>query len=348
MVGVGDGGGDDTPGLIPAQTVFVHHYAHELGDDEGGVSVVYLDNVVLGEGADIAVALHVLSDDALCGRGHEEILLLQAQGLALDVVVGGIEHLGDDLGHGALLKALDVLALGEQVHIQGCGAAGVPEAQDVYLVSAVAGDEHIARHRGDGLIADVLGVVMAEAVPVRGDVAAEADLDRLVVSGDEPAFRRAAPVVGYLGLLSVGYLLAEDAQLVADGIARRGDTQRGKGIHVAGGEAAQTAVAESGVVFRLENIGGIAPQILERAGERLGYAEVKCVFHETAAHEKLHGKIVNLAPGLFRVLGGEKPAHYLAYDYRGGLKDLVVACVFACNGEVGAELILDGAADLVA
>ena len=38
------------------------------------------------------------SDDVLQGGGHQEVLLLQAQFLALEEVVVGVEHSGDVLG----------------------------------------------------------------------------------------------------------------------------------------------------------------------------------------------------------------------------------------------------------
>ncbi len=282
-------------------------------------------------------------------RGREEeILLLKAQGLALDVVVCGVEHLGDDLAHRALLEAFYIFALGEQVHIQRARAPRVPQAQDVDRFSAVAGYEHVARNSGDGLIARVLGVISAEAVPSRGDRSSEADLDGLVVARYQPAFGRRAPVVCHLGLPAVDDLLAEDAQLVAQRVARCRNTERRERIHIAGREPAQAAVAEARVVFRLEYIRGAAAEVAQRSCERIGYAEVEGVFHEAAAHEKFHGQIVHLAHGAARFLGGEQPAHYLAYDDGACLKHLVVGRGLCCYGEVRAELILYGAAHLVA
>ena len=336
------------PRLVPAETVLVHHDAHELGDDQRGVGVVYLNGVVLCKALDVAEALHVGLYYRLRRCRQEEILLLEAQGLALDVVVRGIKHLGDDLAHGALLKALDIFALGEQVHIQCARAARVPEPEDVDVIPAVAGNEHIARDRGDGLIAGVLGVISSEAVPARGDVAAEAHFDRLVVSRNEPAFRRAAPIVGDLGLLSVNYLLAEYAQLVAKRISRCGNAERRQRVHIARGEAAETAVAESCVVFRLEYIRGAASHVLKRARKSVGNAEVERIFHKAASHKELHRKIVHLALGGLDLLGGEQPAHDFTNDDGACLKHLIVACCLCCHGKVRAKLILNGAAHLVA
>ena len=153
---------------------------------------------------------------------------------------------------------------------QRVGALGVPEAQGVDLLAAVAGHQHIPGHGGDGGVAGMLGIIMAVGVPVGRDLSAEADLHRVLIAGDQPAVRGDLPVVGHLGLLAVLEALAEDAQLIADGIARGLQTQGGHAVHVAGGQTAQAAVAESGVRLFLKNIGGIAAQILQRAGDCLG------------------------------------------------------------------------------
>ncbi len=348
VVGVGDALLDDVPGLVPAKAMLVHENAHELGDDHGRVRVVDLDDVVVAEGADVAPHLDVLAHDILRGGGDEEILLLEAQGLALDVVVSGVENLGDDLGHGALLHALDICALGEEVHIERVGTLGVPEAERVDLLSSVARDQHIARQGDDGVIAGVLGVIVAEAVPMRGDLAAEADLDHVLIAGDEPALGGAAPVVGDLGLLAVLEALAENAELIADGIARGLQAEGGHAVHIAGGETTQTAVAEAGVGLGLKNVARAAAQILQRAGEGFADAEVEGVFHEAAAHEEFHGHVVDLFFRAVGILHGQEAAHDLADHDGGRLENLVIGRGGSGSAEVGAELVLNGAAHFVA
>ena len=290
----------------------------------------------------------MLAHHVLGGGGDEEVLLLEAQGLALDVVVRGIEHLGDDLGHGALLHALHIVALGEEVHVQRVGALGVPEAEGVDLLAAVAGDEHIPGDGDDGVIAGMLGVVTAEAVPVGGDLAAKAHLHRVLVAGDQPALGSDPPVVGHLGLLAVLEALAEDAQLIADGVARGLQAQSGHGVHVAGGETAQTAVAQTRVRLLLENVGGVAPQILQRADDLLGNAQVEGILHEAAAHQELHGHIVDFLFGVTGILRGQKAAHDLTDDHGGGAEHLLVGGGGGSGGKIGAELVLDGAAHFIA
>ena len=285
--------------------------------------------------------------DALRRGGNEEILLAEAERLALQMIVRGIEHLGDDLGHGAVFERLHIVAGGEGVHVEIVGAVRLPETEGVHARIVITRDEHVARHGDDGLIAHELAVIVTELVPVRLDAAAEAHLHRVLIARDEPALGRGAPIVGDLGLTTVFDLLAEHAELIAEAVARGGDVLRGHAVHIAGGETAQTAVAETGVRLGLEDIDGITAHVLQRAGERLGHAEVKCVLHQAAAHEKLHGQIVHLALGRRAALERQNAAHDLADDDGAGLEHLFVRCVQGRDAEVRAELILDGAAHLV-
>lgn len=70
--------------------------ADELGDGDDGVRVVELNGRVVGKGAEVA-AVHglIALEDVLERRGAEEVLLLEAQHLALVAVVVGVEDLGD-------------------------------------------------------------------------------------------------------------------------------------------------------------------------------------------------------------------------------------------------------------
>ena len=131
------------------------------------------------------------------------------------------------------------------------------------MAGLVAGDLHIPGDGQHGGVAGVLGVVVALAVPAVLHFAAEADLLRLVHLGDEPGIAQAQPVVGQLHLLAIDDLLLEDTQLVADGVAGGGDLQGGHGVQIAGGQTAQTAVAQAGIGLQLEQVGGGEAQALQ-------------------------------------------------------------------------------------
>ncbi|EJX03838.1 hypothetical protein EVA_08056 [gut metagenome] len=167
VVGVCNAVLDNIPCLVPAHAVLVHENSHKFGDNESSMGVVYLHGVVLGKGFYISPSLYVLTHNVLSGCRYEEILLFQAEKLTLSVVISRIENLCDNLSHSALFKALYIFALREQIHIQRVGAFSIPKAQSVYLISAVTCYKHISGDSNNGGISGVLGVIMAELIPLR-------------------------------------------------------------------------------------------------------------------------------------------------------------------------------------
>ena len=193
------------------------------------MGVVDLDDVLLMEVLHGAVQLGVLGRNGLEGGGHEEVLLLQPQRLALQMIVLRIEDLGNGLCHGLVLRGLQVLAPGEQGHIHRLGGPGVPQPQDIHMLRAVAGDLHVAGHGLDhrGVLIDDVQVAVVPELP---HGAAEADLLGLRGLWHQPGRTQVLPVVRQLYLLALHDLLLEDAQLVADGIAGGRDLQRSHGV----------------------------------------------------------------------------------------------------------------------
>ena len=193
----------------------------------------------------------------------------------------------------------------------------------------------------------MLGKIVALVVPVRRDLTAEANLDHVLIAGDQPAFGCGTPVVGDLGLLSVLELLLEDPKLIADGVAGTLQTEGGHAVHIAGGKTAETAVAEAGVGLCLEDIGSIEAEILQRAGQLVADAEVVGVLHQAAAHQELHGHIVDFLLNTVRIFDREETAHKLTDDDRRSLKNLILRRVGRGDAEMRTELVCNGTADLI-
>ena len=328
------------PGLVPAVALLVQQNTHQLGDDQGGVGVVDLDDMLPGEVAQGAVLGLVLADDGLDGGGHEEILLFQPQGLALGVVVVRVEHLGDDLGHGLLLHRFQILPPGVERHVHRQGTLGIPQPQGVGVVGLVAGDLHVPRDGQHGGVAHMLGVV-DPVLPAVDDLAAETDLLRLLHLGDKPCVAQTQPVVGQLLLLAIDNLLLEDAQLVADGVAGGGNLQGSHGIQIAGGQTAQSAVAQTGVRLALEEVGGGEAHALQGLLQGVQQPQIVGVFLQGAAHEEFQRQVVDLpllllphlVAGLHAVAGHDVPQHQSA-----GLEHVVFAGRLHGAAEVALEL----------
>ena len=187
------------------------------------------------------------------------------------MVVLGVEHLCDGLGHSVLLLRAQVFTPRKERHIERHRGLCIPKAQGVDIIRAVARDLHVA---GDGkhLRRALRHDVEPSAVPKLADGAAEADRLRLLRFRQQPRAAKVFPVVRQLDLLAVNNALAEDAEFVADGVARGRDVERRHGVEIAGGEAAEAAVAEARVRLALKNVRCAKAQLVERFGQNLAEA----------------------------------------------------------------------------
>ena len=341
VVGVSDRLAGDVPRLLPAHVVLVHQDAHELGDDQGRVGVVDVQHMLVREVFERAVLGLVLGADVLDRGGHEEVLLLEAQGLALAVVILRIQHHGDGLRHGVLFERLEVLAGREQLHVQRDRALGFPQAQACDVVGVIARDRHIVRHREHGRIILVLDDQLAVFIKVGVDRAADLDLAGVVHGRDVPYVARSEPGIRQLDLLAVFDLLLENAVLVADGVAGAAHARGGHAVHVAGRQTAEAAVAEAGVGLFLEDVRHLVAHVFQGCGQLGQDAEVIGVVAQAAADKKFHAQIVHLPlPVFFDVVLGfdHVLGECVAHDERAGLINLLLGSVLDLTAEVALQL----------
>ncbi|KAF5032754.1 hypothetical protein DSECCO2_613860 [anaerobic digester metagenome] len=150
MVGVGEGPLADAPGPFPLQGLVVDQQAHEFGDADGRVRVVELHGHLVREAVEGGVVvLAEAAQDVLEGRGHEEILLPQAQLLAAGALVVGIEYLGDVLALGLGLDRADVVAAVEDLQLEIAGGDGLPQTHVGHVAVQVPRDHDVAGHGHD-------------------------------------------------------------------------------------------------------------------------------------------------------------------------------------------------------
>lgn len=98
VVGVAKRGRDEVPRLIPLELLEVDKDALELDNGQRRVRVVQLDGDLVGELPPGAFGLLETTDNVVEGRGHPEVLLLQAELLSTLQVVVGVEDGADRLG----------------------------------------------------------------------------------------------------------------------------------------------------------------------------------------------------------------------------------------------------------
>ena len=106
----------------------------------------------------------------------------------------------------------------------------------------------IAVERENGLVSvfetKLRGAEFAGLVGPLVDLAAEANLHGVILARVQPHTAHIQPVVGELHLPAVHDLLTENAELIADGIARHAVAKPRRSIHVARRQPPEAAVAE--------------------------------------------------------------------------------------------------------
>ena len=245
-----------------------------------------------------AVFLIVLLQDALQRGGDEQVLLLQAQALALNVVVCRIEDLRDGLGHGVALERADIVAAGERGHIEALRQLGAPQDKAVGGIAVIAGDIHVIRHGHNGAVADLCDLEAVVVHPL-ADLAAELDLHGVVLAGLQPHVAHLEPVVREFHLPAVDDLLLEDAEFIADGEAGHRVVHAGRGIHIAGGQTAKAAVSKAGVGIDGIDLIDVEACISQCLAELCLQPEVKEVIAQAGADQELHRHIINFLALLF-------------------------------------------------
>ena len=128
----------------------------------------------------------------------------------------------------------------------------------------VTGDRRIIGHGHDRFGVDPFAPEPSLLVTILVHPAVEHHRIQVLGPGIFPRVAVPEPVVRGLGLVSLYDLLEEDAVLVPDAVAVRGELQGGHGIHEAGGEPAQAAVPETRVPFHLAKLLHVIAQLHER------------------------------------------------------------------------------------
>ena len=268
VVRVGTGPGDDVHRLVEADAPLLQQ-ADQLRDDHAGVGVIDLDGGVVRQVVIIAAPGGALVQQELGAGADHEILLVNAQQAARLVGVIGIEEQCQVLTDAALVEGdairNETFVHGVQVEqVQGVGAA------------VIAGDGQTVQ---PGLIQ--LPCQLHGIDDVRGLC---------------PALVR-QPQVRRLGLEAVPELLTEQSAVVPQADAVAGQVQRCQRVQEAGGQAAQTAVAQAGLRLQLLQVG----QGLSGGGQTVPHvvveAQVDEVIGEQFADEELGGDIVQLSAG---------------------------------------------------
>ncbi len=162
------------------------------------------------------------------------------------------------------------------------------------MLGAVARDLHVAGH-GEHLRRALGHDVQPSVVPELADRAAEEHLLRLLRLGHQPRAADVLPVVRQLDCCPVHDALAEDAQLIADGVARGGDVERGHGIQIEqAARRPRPPLPRPASGSTSKNIRRAEAQLADRLAQHAAHAEVVGVLFQAAAQQEFHGKVMHL------------------------------------------------------
>ncbi len=290
VVGVGQRPLGEVPRLIPSEARLVEQDAHQLGDGQRRVGIVELDGDLLGQRAPVVIGAPEPSDQIGERAGDEKVLLHEPQPLALGGRVIGVEHPSERLGRERLRQRADELAMAERLEIEVVGRGGLPEAQRVDRLAAIAHHwpiERPANQRGRPAH-DRLELSLSDL-----ERAIQGDLDRLVRPGNLPRVGAPEPVVGLLPLPTMVNGLAEHSVLVPEPVAHRRQLHRGHRVQKAGGQPAKPAVPEPGVGFLFQEAGPIEGPPLDGLTHQRTQQQIRDVVGQRATHQEFHREVVS-------------------------------------------------------
>ena len=130
---------------------------------------------------------------------------------------------------------------------------------------------------------------------MRLGAAAHLDFKGIFGPLQRPGIAEPQPLVGGLDLPSVANLLIEDAVFVADAVADGRNIQRGQGIHEAGGQPAQSAIAQARLFFLFNQAFEIDAQLAHRLFGFVVDSEVDEIVGEVRPGEKFGREVADHA-----------------------------------------------------
>ena len=279
VVGVGEGLLSDGKGLLEVHAL-AHEQTDQLGDGHGGMGVIELDGVEVSKAAQVAVVVQLAyTQHILKGCRGEQVLLLDPQALALPSGVVGVQDAGDILGFVFLIQRPHVVLIVERTEVQLVLGFALPQAQGIHIVGAIADDGHIIGHSQNGLVGKM-------------------HLHGVVVPAVRPRIAELGPVIGGFDLAAVLIKgLLEQTETVAKTIAGQRKIAACGRIQEAGGQPAQTAVAQS-VVLDLLQTGKIHAPLGKELAHLVQDAQIVQVAVDQSADQILSREVVGLPLGL--------------------------------------------------
>ncbi len=287
VVGVGQGGGGQPPGVLPFVAVHIDQQPHQLGHGDSRVGIVELNRGVLGQAVQRAALLEMAAQQVLQRGSDEEVLLAQTQLLPRLGAVGRIEHPRDALGTRLLRRGADVIASIEARQVEVRFRPRAPQAQRVHPGTTPADDGRVIGDRAHafGPVPEMLNLTLL--VGGRRDTAAEADQVLDLGALELPGVAEIQPGLGLFVLPAIDDRLAEQAMVITDAVAMGHHAKGGHAFHEAGREPPEAAIAERRVRLQQADAIDVYVQSGQRLARHLEQAQVAQAVHQQTADQEL-------------------------------------------------------------
>ena len=270
------------------------------------------------------------------------------------MVIVGIKHLHDIFGQVSLFHSLLIITLVKGIQREAFHRLCIPDSQGIHNAVAITHDGQIIGNGTNGLV--VLLEKNISAILVNTDIYMTAEFYFLRIFGAAQLEGIAIlqPVIRDLALIAVLDLLFKHTVAITDAAAIRRISQGSQGIHKAGSQTPQTAIAQCRIRLLVLNDIQIQSQLLQSLLHILVALQVDHIIAQRAPHQELHGHIIDHL-GVFLVIGLLRlhpMLHDLILDRIGhSLKDLLrssllqllaVKCLYIVKYTPLEQLLVEG------
>ena len=280
MIGVGAGTAHHADCLIHGKCLVLHQNPDQLRNDHGRMGIVDLNDRELIQMAQVIMLLLHFLQNELRGIAHHKILLINAQQISRLIGIIRIEEQGQVLIHRRLVKG-DAFLHQSLVHRF--------QIEQTKLVHAA-------------VIADHIDVVQSGRHPAVTEKHIKAD-----VCLRKPRLRL-DPHILLGGLKPIRKFLMEQPEMIIQPDPLSGKSQRGNGIHEAGGQPSETTVSQRRLRLRVLDPRHIFSVRLQNGIHLVVNTQIDQVVGKQLPDQKFRRNIIYL---LFSVNGDRSLHHAL-------------------------------------
>ena len=251
------------------------------------MGIVELDGDLFMQIIQVGIIAQMPPDDLVDAGADEEILLLQAQHLAM---LRGVIRINVACDFLDLIDIVTQISRFDKVLCDLC----VPKTQRIGHFRIVTDDRHVIWHGTHYERRDVIDYGLAILVEPHIYMSAELYVTGMLHFPHFPYVAVFQPDIRHFYLLVVFDLLLEEAILITDAVSVSGKVQGSQRIQEAGCQASQTAVAQTCVGFQFLDVVDVDVKISESFLDDVVDPQIHQIVGEQTPDQKFHGKIIHL------------------------------------------------------